>query len=341
MRAIVIRTPGEPDVLELRELPDPEPPFGFVRVAVRFAGVNRADVLQRKGFYPAPPGAPKDIPGLEYAGVVEVLGPGASRFTVGDRVHGVVAGGGYADKLVVHEHETAPVPDGMSDEDAAAVPEAFITAFDALVVRGRMQAGDHVLIHAAGSGVGTAGVQIAARLGAIPIGTSRTRDKLDRCKELGLAHGIVADKGQFADAVKAQSGGRGADVVLDLVGGAYVAEDLRAVASGARIVVVGLTGGARADLDLAMLLSKRVEIVGTVLRSRPLAEKIEAALLLERRLGPLFASGASSRPAALRAVVDEVLPLERAADAHRRLEKSDTFGKILLSCARGGGSRAG
>jgi putative PIG3 family NAD(P)H quinone oxidoreductase len=330
MRAIVIREPGGPDVLELRELPDPEPPFGHVRVAVRFAGVNRADLLQRLGAYPAPPGAPKDIPGLEYAGVVDALGPGATRFAVGDRVHGLVAGGAYADRLVVHEREAAPIPAGLSDEEAAAVPEAFVTAFDALVVRGRLQAGDTALVHAAGSGVGTAGVQIAARLGATVVGTSRTQGKLDRCKPFGLATGIVPQGGAFADAVLAATGGRGADVVLELVGGGYVAEDLKAAAPRARVVVVGLTGGPRVDLDLGLVLRKRIEIIGTVLRSRPLAEKIEAADLLERRLGPLFASRS------LAAVVDEVLPLERAGDAHARMAGNDTFGKILLSCGRAG-----
>ncbi|HVY47176.1 MAG TPA: NAD(P)H-quinone oxidoreductase [Minicystis sp.] len=326
MRAIVIREPGGPEVLELRELPDPEPPASHVRVRVRFAGVNRADVLQRLGAYPAPPGAPKDIPGLEYAGVVEALGPGASRFRVGDRVHGLVGGGAYADKLVVHEREAAPIPAGLSDEHAAAAPEAFVTAFDALVVRGRMQAGDAVLVSAAGSGVGTAGVQIAARLGATVLGSSRTPDKLERCKELGLGHAIVPKGAAFADAVLAATGGRGADVVLELVGGAYVEEDLRALAPRGRVVVVGLTAGTRADVDLGLVLRKRAEIVGTSLRSRPLEEKIEASLLLERRLGPLFASGA------LRAVVDAVFPLERADDAHRRLVENDTFGKLLLRC---------
>jgi putative PIG3 family NAD(P)H quinone oxidoreductase len=326
MRAVVIAKPGGPEVLELRELPDPEPPFGHVRVAVRFAGVNRADVLQRMGLYPAPPGAPKDIPGLEYAGVVDALGPGTSRFKIGDRVHGLVAGGAYADKLVAPEREVAPIPAGVDDREAAAIPEAFVTAYDALVVRGRLGAGDVALIHAAGSGVGTAGVQIAARLGAIVVGTSRTADKLERCKPLGLHHGIVPEKGAFTDALRKATGGRGADVVLELVGGAYVAEDLRALAPRGRVVVVGLTAGLQTELELGILLGKRAELIGTTLRSRPLEEKIEAAQLLEHRIGSLFTQGA------FRAVIDDVLPLERAGEAHQRLSANDSFGKLLLAC---------
>ena len=248
MRAIVIREPGGPEVLELRDVPDPPVPFGHVRVRVRYAGVNRADLLQRAGFYPAPPGAPRDIPGLEYAGTVDALGPGASRFAVGDRVFGLVAGGAYAEALVVHEREVAPVPEGLGDREAAAVPEAFLTAYDALLVRGRLAPGERVLVHAAGSGVGTAGVQVARALGCFVIGTSRTADKLDRCKALGMSAGVVPKGTSFAREVQEATGGRGVDVVIDLVGGDYTRESIAACATLGRVVVVGLTGGATAEI---------------------------------------------------------------------------------------------
>jgi putative PIG3 family NAD(P)H quinone oxidoreductase len=323
MRAIVIREPGGPEVLELREVPDPEVPFGHVRVRVRAAGVNRADLLQRAGFYPAPPGVPRDIPGLEYAGTVEALGPGATRFAVGDRVFGLVAGGAYAEQVVAHEREVVAAPEGVSDFEAAASPEAFVTAYDALVVRGGLRPGERVLVHAAGSGVGTAGIQIARAMGCAAIGTSRTADKLERCRALGMADGIVPEKGAFARRVLAATGGRGVDVVLDLVGGAYVPETIQACASGARIVLVGLTGGATADVPLGAVLLRRLTLVGTVLRSRPLEEKIEAAHLLERGRQWL----AEGR---VKAIVDRVFPLAEAAAAHAYVASNESFGKVLL-----------
>jgi putative PIG3 family NAD(P)H quinone oxidoreductase len=324
MRAIVIREPGGFDVLTLREVPDPEPAYGHIRVRVAFAGVNRADLLQRAGFYPAPPGVPADIPGLEYSGVVDALGPAASRFKVGDRVFGLVAGGAYAERIVVHEREAAPTPAGLDDLDAGASPEAFVTAYDALVVRGRLQPGERVLIHAAGSGVGTAAVQIARALGCFVVGTSRTADKLDRCRELGLGAAIVPEGTTFARAVLDATGGRGADVVIDLVGGAYTRECIAASATLGRVVLVGLTGGASAELSLGDILRKRITLVGTVLRARPLEEKIEAARILERTLAPWLAERR------VRAIVDRVLPLADAAKAHEHLAANASFGKVML-----------
>ena len=298
MKAIVIREPGGPDVLEVREVPDPEVPHGHVRVRVAFAGVNRADLLQRAGFYPAPPGAPSDIPGLEYAGVVDALGPGATRFAVGDRVFGLVAGGAYAEQVIAHEREVAPVPVGLSDPEAAASPEAFVTAYDALLVRGRLQPGERVLVHAAGSGVGTAAIQVARALGCFVVGTSRTADKLERCRALGMSAGVVPVKGAFAREVADLTGGHGVDVVIDLVGGDYTRESVVAAATLGRVVLVGLTGGASATLPLGEVLRKRLTVVGTVLRARPLEEKIEAARLRCREEPPPLArrgSGAAHR----------------------------------------------
>jgi NADPH:quinone reductase len=324
MKAMVISAPGGPEVLELRTLPELEPPAGHIRVRVSFVGVNRADLLQRMGLYPAPPGVPADIPGLEYAGHVDAVGPGSSRFNVGERVMGLVAGGAYAEQLVVHEREAVAVPASMTLEQAGAVPEAFVTAYDALVVRGRLLVGDTALVHAAGSGVGTAGVQIARALGCRVIGTSRTAEKLERCRALGLDEGVVPQGTSFAAQVRSIAA-RGVVVVLDLVGGPYVAESLAACAPRGRVVLVGLTAGRSAELDLGLVLRNRLELVGTVLRARPLEEKIEAAQLLERRLCPLFEQGR------LQPVIDRVFPLEQAGDAHRHVAADVTFGKVLLS----------
>ena len=328
MKAIVISRFGGPEVLELREVDTPAPGRGEVRVRVRATAVNRADLLQRAGAYPAPPDAPADIPGLEFAGEIDALGDGAaavSDLAIGDRVFGLAGGGSYAEALVVHARALARIPDGISFTDAAAVPEVFITAWDAMVVQARLQAGDTVLIHAAGSGVGTAAVQIARAIGARSVGTARTRDKLARARALGLDQEILVEEGAFADAVLRATGGRGADVVLELVGGRYLAEDLACAAPRARIVLVGLMAGARAELDLGQLLRKRLQITGTVLRARPLEEKIAAVQLLDRHLAPLLARGL------LRAVVDRVLPLARAAEAHADVAGNQTFGKVVLS----------
>lgn len=327
MRAIVIREPGGPEVLTLRDLPPLDPPPSFVRVAVRYAGVNRADLLQRAGFYPAPPGAPADVPGLEYAGVVDAVGEGVTRFVPGDRVCGLLGGGAYAEQIVAHEGEVARVPSGVDDLSAGAAPEVFVTAYDALLLQAGLAPGESVLVHAGGSGVGTAAIQLAAALGCHVIATSRTEDKLARCKELGASATIAVAKASFADAVKDATGGRGADVVLDLVGGAYVAEDVRAAAPRGRVVVVGLTGGASAELDLRLLLMRRITITGTVLRARPLAEKIRAAEVLERNVLPLVAAGR------VRPVIDRVLPLARAGDAHAHVASNASFGKVVLDVA--------
>jgi NADPH:quinone reductase len=324
MRAVIIREPGGPEVLELRDVPDPPVPPHHVAVRVQRAAVNRADVLQRLGLYPAPPGAPRDIPGLEYQGVIETLGEGVTAHERGDRVFGLVGGGAYAEFVVVHEREAVRIPETLSDEEAAAVPEAFVTAWDALVVRGRAQAGDSVLIHSAGSGVGTAAVQVAKALRCRVIGTSRTPDKLTRASDLGLDVPIVPANGKFADAVRAATGGRGVDVIIELAGGGYLTEDLAAAALRGRIVLVGLTAGPFAELDLRVLLQKRLEVIGTLLRPRGLEERIEAADMLARRVCPLLASRA------LRPVVERVLPLSEAGKAHELLSSNASFGKLLL-----------
>lgn len=344
MRAIVMREPGGPEVLTLRDVPSPPVYPGYVKIAVSHAGVNRADLLQRQGRYAAPPFVSPDILGLEYLGTVIEISETVTRHKVGDRVFGLLGGGGYAEHVVAHEREVVAVPPELSDEEAAAVPETFVTAYDALVVRGRLTPGESVLIHAVGSGVGTAAVAIAHALGCTTIGTSRTADKLEKATPLGLSHGLVptqeseeSDAGskssttfvRFADEVRRLTGGRGIDVVLDLVGGDYTRESLSAVALGGRIVVVGLTGGRNASLDLGLLLHRRATIVGTVLRSRPIEEKIAAAQLLAGPLSALLRRGA------IRPTVDRVFPFEAAADAHRYVGENASFGKVLLHVAAG------
>jgi len=324
MRAIVIVHPGGPEVLEFREVPSPEPSRGEVRVRVRATAVNRADLLQRLGLYPAPPGSPPDIPGLEIAGEVDKLGDEVTDLAIGDRVFGIVGGGAYAEQITVHARALARMPHGMSFIDAGAMPEAVVTAWDAMVDQARLAAGETVLVHAAGSGVGTAALQIAKAIGARTLGTARTAHKLERARPLGLDEGVLVEGAVFADEVRRRTGGRGVDVIVELIGGAYIAQDLACLAPKGRIVVVGMMAGTRADLDLGILMHKRAEIRGTVLRSRPLEEKILAARALERHLVPLIARGA------LTPIVDRVLPLAQAAEAHRVMQSNETFGKIVL-----------
>ena len=325
MKAIVIASPGGPEQLVLREVPTPVPSKGEVRVRIRASAINRADLLQRMGMYPAPPDAPQDIPGLELAGTVDAVGEGVTRLAVGDRVFGLVGGGAYAEHVTAHERTLAKMPAGLSFNDAAAIPEAFITAYDAMVTQARLGAGETVLVTAVGSGVGTAAVQIARAIGAIAIGTSRTEDKLGRAAALGMAHGVVVgNDGKFADTVSKHAVG-GVDVVLDLVGGGYVEEGIACMAPRARLVLVGLLGGFRADVDLGAVLRKRLELRGTMLRARPLEEKILAATCLAHNLAPLFASGT------LKPVIDRVLPLEKAGEAHAYMASNDGFGKLVLT----------
>jgi putative PIG3 family NAD(P)H quinone oxidoreductase len=296
-----------------------------VSVRVFATAVNRADLLQRAGFYPAPAGSPRDIPGLEFAGEIDAIGEGVSEWKRGDRVFGLVGGGAYAEKIVVYARALARMPASMSWVDAGAIPEAFITAYDSMVTQGKLTSGECVLIHAAGSGVGTAACQLAHAMGARSIGTARTAEKLARAKGLGLDEAIVVDNAGFASEVLRRTAGEGANVVLDLVGGAYVAESVACASSRGRIIVVGLLAGSRSDLDLATLLHKRLVVVGTVLRARPLEEKITAAQRFARHVVPWFEQGT------LRAVVDKTMPLEQAAEAHAYVASNEGFGKVVLT----------
>jgi putative PIG3 family NAD(P)H quinone oxidoreductase len=324
-RAVRIREPGAPEVLEIGEVELREPGPYEVLVEVAAAGLNRADTLQRRGFYPAPPGAPEDVPGLEYAGTVSAVGEAVTSWTDGDRVMGIVAGGGMATHVVVHEREAIPVPEGLELARAAAIPEVFLTAWDALFLQAGASMGKTVVLHSVGSGVGTAGLQLLCAAGAIVIGTSRTEDKLERCRRLGLERAVLVEGGAFATDVKRLTGGVGADVILDGVGAAYLGENLEALAPRGTLIVLGLMGGVAAELPLGRLLQKRARILGTVLRARPLEEKAALAQRFRHEVLPLFAAGV------LEPVVDEVLPMAEVAEAHRRMEANETFGKLVLA----------
>jgi putative PIG3 family NAD(P)H quinone oxidoreductase len=324
-QAVVIEGKGDADVLRIGKLQVREPGSGELLIEVAAAGLNRADTLQRRGLYPAPPGVPAHVPGLEYAGRVARVGEGVTDYAAGDRVMGIVAGGGMATHLVVHEREAMRVPQGISLTDAAAVPEVFLTAYDALFVQAGLGLGQIVLLHAVGSGVGTAALQLARAAGARPIGTSRSADKLERCKALGLIDAILVPDKLFAARVMELSAGRGADVILDTIGAEYLAENIAALAGGGRLVLVGLVGGASAEVALGALLAKRAKVIGTVLRSRPLEQKAALTQAFTRDVLPLLQSGA------IKPVVDCVLPMTEIQEAHRRMERNQTFGKIVLS----------
>ena len=324
MRAVVITEPGGPEVLELREVSRPAPGPGEVRVRVRSGGVNRADLLQRRGRYPAPSGWPAEIPGLEYAGVVEEVGEGVRLWSEGDRVMGLVGGGACAEHVVVHERTAVRVPAGMDLDHAGAVPEVFMTAYDALFRQAGLGLGETLLIHAVGSGVGTAAVQMARSAGVWSVGTSRTPEKVDRATALGLSVGVVAEGDGWADEVSEALRGRGADVILDLVGGSYLAPNQELLASGGRHVVVGVPGGSRTEIDLRALMGRRGTIRGTVLRARPLEEKAALAREFEGRVVPLFEAGA------LEPVVDRTFEPAEIAGAHRIMEENRNFGKLVI-----------
>ena len=329
MRAVVITKFGGPEVLAIQEVPTPAPGPGQVLVRVHATALNRADLLQRQGKYPAPQGVVQNIPGLEFAGEVAELGPGATYWEKGDRVFGLTPGGAHAEFVVVEEGRLAAIPGGMDWVTAAAIPEVFITAFDALVSQAHMQLGDRVLIHAVGSGVGLAGVQIARAFGAIPYGTSRTPDKIERARQYGLETGRAVDDKltQLEGSAKSWTEGRGFDVVLDLVGGPYVAASLKALAPKGRIMLVATMGGSEVSLPLHQLLSKRAHLIGTILRARPVEEIAEVMRAFSQQVVPLFATGK------LRAVIDKAFPISNIQEAHRYQESNQSFGKIVLTFA--------
>jgi NADPH2:quinone reductase len=333
MRAVIYSGAGGPEVISIGDVPKPEVRPGYIRVRVHAAGLNRADLIQRRGQYAAPHGWPADIPGLEYAGEVEAVRQ-ASRWKVGDRVMGLVGGGAQAELLTVHEDEALPIPEGLSYTEAAAIPEVFLTAYDALVTRGRLGPGERVLIHAVGSGVGTAAAQVARHLGATVLGTSRSAEKLARALVYGLDVGIDTARGGFVDAV-----GDPVHVVLDVLGGPAFPDNLAVLAPRGRLVMLGFLAGSRTTADLGPILRKRLEVIGTVMRTRTLEERILLVREFTERMLPLF-DQRIEHAAPLRPVLERVYSMGELAEAHRVMEGNETFGKIVVTWNghEGGGS---
>src|SRR5713101_1451446 len=336
MKAIIITKPGGPEVLDIREVPTPQPSPHRVQVRVYAAGLNRADLLQRQGYYPAPPDAPQDILGMEFAGEVAAVGAHVQMWQPGQRVFGIAGGGCQAEYIVAHERMLAEIPANLSWNEAAAVPEVFITAHDALWKLAGLASGENVLIHAIGSGVGIAAVQLVRARGAVPYGTSRTQEKIERARPFGLQDGMaLTDNLQPLQEQSQQwTGGRGFDVVLDLVGGSYVPAGLEALATKGRLVLLasigGRTGGRKTEIDFSVLLRKRLHVIGSVLRGRTLEEKVAVTQAFTAEVVPLLAQGK------LRATVDsefDFTPKDIQA-AHRRLESNQSFGKVIIKIAR-------
>jgi putative PIG3 family NAD(P)H quinone oxidoreductase len=326
MRAAVITKAGGPEVLSVEQRPIPVPRAGELLVRVHASALNRADLLQREGKYPAPAGAPADIPGMEFAGEVSALGPDVTDWRQGDRVFGIVGGGGNAEFLVTDAKTVARIPDNLSWTDAAAVPEAFITAYDALVMQANVTHSETVLIHAVGSGVGLAGVQLARAWGAVPYGTARTTEKIERAREYGLAEGIVVagDVDIIPATIDALTDGKGIDVTLDLLGGPYVGASVQAAAVRGRIMLVGTIAGRNAIVPIGLVLAKRLLLRGTVLRARSLVEKRTVTEAFIREVVPLLDAGT------VRPTVDAVFDLDDIRSAHERLGGNGTFGKVVL-----------
>lgn len=341
MRAIVHAAAGGPEVLQLRDVPTPHAGPHQILVRVHAAGLNRADILQRKGLYPAPQGWPADIPGLEYAGVVEALGEGATRWRIGDRVMGLVGGGAQSEYVVVHEEEALAVPEGMDLVEAAAIPEAFLTAWDALVTRGRLKRGERLLIHAVGSGVGTAALQLGKWLGARSVaGTSRTAEKLEHAKGLGLDEGIETSGGLGALALGRLGAARAFDVIIDVLGGPAFSANLEALAPRGRLVMLGFLQGPKTELSLEPILRKRLEVIGSVMRTRALEERIPMVAAFTEEVLPAFQppkrpigqsrAQSPNRPIALSPTIGATFPFDEIAKAHGAMERDEVFGKIVL-----------
>lgn len=327
MRAIVISSFGGIDGIGLQEVETPPAPTADrVCIRVHAAGLNRADLIQREGKYPAPPGYPEKIPGLEFAGEVASVGEAVQKWKNGDRVFGITAGGAQAEFVVVPESNLARIPEELNWIEAAAMPEVFITAHDALFTRAQLQMGERVLIHAAASGVGTAAIQLARASGAIVYGTSRSAGKLEQIRSLGLTEGIlVGDSPQdFVEPIRQSTGGAGVDLILDLVGGSYFPANLDALATRGRLVCVGTTAGRKSEIDLGLVLRKRATIIGTVLRARSIEEKAEATRRFAAHVLPLVARGI------IRPVIDRVFAAAEIRAAHHYLESNRSCGKIVL-----------
>ena len=323
MQAIVIEEPGDENVLQIGTAPDPVLGPGQVRIAVKASALNRADLLQRQGMYPPPPGA-SPILGLECSGVIAELGEGVQQWQVGDRVMALLAGGGYAEQVVVDAGSCMKVPENLDLVEAGGLAEVCLTVFLNVFQLGALETGGWLLVHGGGSGIGTAAIQMAREAGARVIVTAGSDEKCARCLELGANVAVNYREADFAEAVTEATGGAGVDVILDSIGGPYLERNLSSLALGGRLVLIGLMGGAKAEIPLGTLLMKRLQVMGSTLRARPEAEKADLARAFVARFGKALESGA------LRPIIHEVLPLAEAAEGHRRMKASAHFGKILL-----------
>jgi NADPH2:quinone reductase len=325
MKAVFISQPGGPEVLEVRDVPAPVPGPGEVLIDVVAAGLNRADVHQRRGFYPPPAGA-SEIPGLEVSGRVAAFGPNVGRpFSIGDKVVALLAGGGYAQQVAAPAEQVLRIPDGIDLVTAAALPEVAATVYSNLVMTAQLQPGETVLIHGATGGIGTMAIQLAKALGAKVAATAGTDEKVGTAKAfLGADIAINYAQEDFAQSLRKLNGGKGADVILDVVGAKYLKQNVEALADYGRLIVIGLQGGARGELDLGLLLSKRAAIIGTALRSRPVAEKGIIMNAVRDMVWPLVSDGR------IRPLVSKTFPLEQVGDAHEYFDSGEHMGKILL-----------
>jgi NADPH:quinone reductase len=329
MRVVVARHPGGPDVLELIDRPCPVPGVGEMLVRVRAAGINRPDVMQRQGNYPPPPGA-SDVLGLELAGIVEAVGPNVQRFEPGDRVMALVHSGAYADWAIVQEGATLPIPDCLDFTEAAAFPETFFTVWSNVFERARLVAGETILIHGGTSGIGTTAISLAKALGSRVIATAGSGQKCQACLDLGADAAINYRNQDFVRESKAFTGGQGPDVILDMVGGDYIARNLEAIAVDGRIAQIAFLGGAKAEVDFTLLLMKRVTLTGSTLRARPIEMKGKLAEALRDKVLPLIEAGK------VKPLIDSVFPFEDVREAHSRMDAGTHIGKIVLSMPNGG-----
>jgi putative PIG3 family NAD(P)H quinone oxidoreductase len=324
MTVVEIAAPGGPEQLKTARRPVPEPAAGEVLVRVAAAGVNRPDVMQRQGRYPPPPGA-SDIPGLEIAGDIVALGAGVSEMKIGDRVTALLPGGGYAEYAVASAPLCLPIPEGLSMVEAAALPETFFTVWTNLFDRGACKAGETVLIHGGTSGIGTTAIQLAAAWGTRVFATAGTDEKARACERFGAARGIDYRTEDFVEVIREETAGRGVDVILDMIGGSYLARNLEAAAVEGRLVVISLIGGARAEINLLTIMSKRLTLTGSTLRARTVEQKAAVAEAVYRNVWPLLSAGR------VRPIIHATFPLAEASEAHRLMETSQHIGKIVLT----------
>jgi putative PIG3 family NAD(P)H quinone oxidoreductase len=324
MKAITVPTPGDADALILADVPTPEIAADEVLLTVAAAGVNRADLLQRKGFYPPPPGS-SPYPGLEVSGTISALGSDVTSWSVGDQVCALLTGGGYAEQVAVPATQLLPVPDGISLVDAAALPEVVSTVWSNVFMTANLQPGQTVLIHGGSSGIGTMAIQLARAIGARIAVTAGTADKLEACRELGAEILINYHDQDFVEVLAEATQGLGADVILDNIGAKYLARNVSALAVNGRLVIIGLQGGVKAELNIAALLQKSAAVIATSLRGRPAAEKAAIVAAVREHVWPLIASGQ------VKPVLHRTFPLAQASDAHRELEAGTNIGKVLLT----------